>query len=49
MALDLEFGCWFKDFSYHTKLLYFKEIELSKQQAGEMGWWGGVSETGKGD
>ena len=34
VAVDLEFGCWFKGFSYHTKLLYFKEIEVSKQQAG---------------
>lgn len=45
--MDLEFGCWFKGFSYHTKSLYFKEIEVSKQQAGEM--VGGMSDTGEGD
>ena len=46
VAMDLEFGCRFKGFSYHIKLLYFKEIEVSKQRAGEVG---GMGETHEGD
>lgn len=30
--MDLDFGGWFKGFSYHTKWLNFKEMEVSKQQ-----------------
>lgn len=44
--MDLEFGCRFKGFSYHIKLLYFKEIEVSKQRAAEVG---GMGETHEGD